>query len=191
MRDYPGSCEGKRAARDEVYKYIKRAPKKGYGVMICGPDPSEELAAIKRIKWNADKLLVVDCVPHEALYNVVRVAPGARVLCSDAADALMTLPSVSWFNGDFCGFNKSVLRAVSACTERLLPGGVISLTWSRGRGSGVKDAARHIGDSNVDGIDRWVKVTAGLKGCKLKMDHYTQYNRSKGMSMGVGVWIHE
>lgn len=159
--------------------------------MLSGPTPQDELAEVARSGWDYDQLVVVDRVAHPELWTVPRLAPGARVVHGDVAEAMSTLHSVSWFNGDFCGFSRDALHAVGVAAERLVSGGFISLTWARARGSrgSAIGVARRIGDSDLDGIDRLVRAAAREVGCLLKLDWYSHYNRTSGMSMGVGVWV--
>lgn len=190
-RTYPGECLSKREVRERVYDYVRRSPRRGYGVMLSGPTPQDELAEVRRSGWDFEQLLVVDKVAYPALWKVPQLAPGARVAHSDVAEAMSVLPAVSWFNGDFCGFSRASLRAVRVAAERLLPGGFIALTWARARGDrrSAIGVARRIGASDLDGIDLLVRATAREVGCVLNLDWYSHYNRRKGMSMGVAVWV--
>ncbi len=190
-RHYPGTCVGKDEVREQIYEYVKNVSPEGYGVILSGPHPEDELKVVVKSGWPPEQLVVVDQVAHSALYKVPSILPGARVVTSDASEALDLLPAVSWFNGDFMGFSRKVLLAVTSCASRLLEKGFIALTWARGRSSGdsVLAMARRVGDSPLDGVDTLVRLAARRGGAELKLDNYWQYNRRGGMAMGVGVWV--
>ncbi len=210
-RNYPSQrSQAKDDVRLFVYSLARDAPKHGHAIALVGPDPDAELQHMRDfLQWAPSRAWLVDWAKGEqaaqvraALASVKRQWPAANVHECDIRDVLMALPtnSISVAVLDFMGLmtRDNIQPNVQAAVERLVVGGVMSLTSTRGRdwdvpknsASDVHDAARDItdiGDRRWVGINRMVERWARLAGVTVEVVGATQYRNAR-IPMSVTIW---
>jgi hypothetical protein len=172
-RAYPGDAEDKRAARLHVYKHAIKAPRLGHAVTLAGTEPLAEVALLRDyLHWPGERAWFVDWAKDmrsrplviAALRGIERAWPSANVRRQNVLEVVEQLPMIGFANLDFMGFDRtSVMPCVRMTIERLAPGGVMSITWFRGRevdepcrsAWDVLEAARDVEDP---GVRRWIGV---------------------------------
>jgi hypothetical protein len=114
------------------------------------------------VDWAKDQTSRADVLA--ALRGIKRTWSDAHVIRDDINDVVAALPSIGFAHLDFMGFDrKSVMPCVQKTIARLAPGGVMGITWFRGRevdspersAWDVFEAARDIDDLEMR---RWIGV---------------------------------
>lgn len=137
---FPGNSPGKRLARNILYKHALGSVRTGHAITLAGPKPLEELELLRGyLKWPGDRTWFIDndCSPEirKALHDVNIEWPEAHTENRDLQKVLRSLPVIGFANLDFMGFltENNVLPCVKLTASRLITGGVLGLTWFRGR----------------------------------------------------------
>lgn len=142
-RAYPGESEDKRAARLFLYKLGAQAPRLGHAITLAGTEPQAEVDLMRDyLKWSGSKAWFVDWAKNTetrprvltALAAIKAAWPQANVVRGDINEVLQEIPLVGFANLDFMGFDRSsVMPCIKKTIARLAPGGVMAVTWYRGR----------------------------------------------------------
>ena len=212
-RGYPGESQSKSAARVFVYRVASDAPRIGHAVALAGPTPESEVDLMKNyLRWPGERTHFVDWARDTlarsrvlgALDNIKKIWPEANVRHADINQVVAELPSIGFANLDFMGFSRtSVMPCVQSVIGRLVPNGVMALTWFRGRevdspersAWDIFEAARDIPDienRRCAGVLRLVDGWGKAQGVNLKLRGAVEYlhfpkSRYKG-AMSVAVW---
>jgi hypothetical protein len=142
-RVYPGDAEDKRVAQLFTYRHALEAPRVGAAVTLSGTSPLAEVLLMRDyLQWPGERTYFIDWAKDAGAKPLVlagfkairREWPGANVEHGDINDVVTRLPMIGFANLDFMGFDRtSVMPCVQKTIEHLARGGVISLTWFRGR----------------------------------------------------------
>lgn len=142
-RAYPGESEDKRAARLFLYKLGATAPRLGHAITLAGTEPAAEVDLMRDyLRWPAARTWFVDWARDPetrprvlaALSAIKSAWPGANVMRDDINRVLARVPLVGFANLDFMGFDRnSAMPCVRKTIDLLAPGGVMAVTWYRGR----------------------------------------------------------
>jgi hypothetical protein len=206
-RAYPGESEDKRAVRMYIYTLALSAPKLGHMVALAGTETAEALLARDYLKWSGTKAWFVDWARDmqsrprvlEALENIKRLWPAANVVRGDINAVMDEIPLVGFANLDFMGFDRdSVMPCVQKTIRLLAPGGVMAVTWYRGReidaphrsAWDVLEAARDVlseADRRWAGVLRLVGRWSREAGRQLELVGALEYQH-KNASMSVTAW---
>lgn len=207
-RAYPGDSEDKRAARLYVYKFALHAPRVGHAIALAGTEPFAEVALMRDyLKWPGDRVHFVDWAKDTksrpyvlaALTKIKQHWPIANVVREDVNNVIDRLPIVGLAVLDFMGFDRgSVMPCIQKTIERLARGGIMAVTWFRGRevdepcrsAWDVFEAARDI--ENLDDrrrigiqrlVARWARTSNMVLECLGEVDY-----QHKHSPMTVTVW---
>lgn len=207
-RSYPGESEDKRAARLFLYKLGATAPRCGHAVTLAGTEPSAEVDLMRDyLRWPGTKAWFVDWARDtssrarvlHALTEIKRRWPEAHVVRGDLNDVMGEIPLIGFANLDFMGFDrKSVMPCIKKTIGRLVPGGVMAVTWYRGRETDaphrsawdVLEAARDVlsaADRRWAGVLRLVARWGNEAGCDLELVGALEYQH-KNAPMSVTAW---
>ena len=180
-RAYPGDCEDKRVAQLFTYRHALEAPRIGDAVTLSGISPLPEIMLMRDfLKWPSDRVYFVDWAKDvrsrpqvlAGLETVRREWPKAHAIRGDINNVVEQRTMIGFANLDVRGFDRaSVMPCVRRTIARLARGGVMSLTWYRGREVDapersvwdVFEAARDVVDLNERrraGIQRLVEQWA-------------------------------
>lgn len=205
---YPGESEDKRAARLYVYKFAASAPRCGHAITLAGTEPYAEVDLMKRyLGWDASRTWFVDWARNTqtrdrvlgALREIKRQWPSANVVRGDINVVMEEIPLVGFANLDFMGFDReSVMPCVRKTIRKLVPGGIMGLTWYRSREVDephrsvwdVFEAARDVaslGERRWAGVLRLVQRWGREEGVKLEMVGALEYQH-KNAPMSVTAW---
>jgi hypothetical protein len=133
------------------------------------------------------------------LEAIKKLWPAANVVRGDINAVLDEIPLVGFANLDFMGFDRdSVMPCVRKTIHRLAPGGVMAVTWYRGReidaphrsAWDVLEAARDVlsvADRRWAGILRLVERWGREAGRKLELVGALEYQH-KNAPMSVTAW---
>ena len=207
-RAYPGESEDKRAARLFLYKHGATAPRLGHAITLAGTEPFAEVDLIRDyLRWPGAKVWFVDWARDTetrlrvlAALNSIKVAwPEANVVRGDINKVLEEIPLVGFANLDFMGFDRtSVMPCIKKTIARLAPGGVMAVTWFRGRefdaphrsAWDVLEAARDVpsaADRRWAGVLRLVERWSREMGKKLERVGALE-DQHKNAPMSVTAW---
>ena len=208
-RSYPGESVDKRAARLFLYKFAVNTPRCGHAITLAGTEPFAEVALMRDyLKWDASKTWFVDWAKDTqsrpavlaALDGIQKSWPEANVRRADINKVVPLLPMIGFANLDFMGFmgRDSMQPCIRDVIARLATGGVLGVTWFRGRefdepwrsAWDVHQAARDIEDLNERrwvGVLRMVEGWAKEHGVKLKLEGALEYQH-RHSPMSVTVW---
>jgi hypothetical protein len=207
-RAYPGESEDKRAARLFLYKLATTAPRCGHAITLAGTEPYAEVELMKSyLGWAGTKTWFVDWARDlqtrprvlAALDEIKRQWPTANVVRGDINVVMEEIPLVGFANLDFMGFDReSVMPCVRKTIRRLAPGGVMGVTWYRGReiddpirsAWDVLEAARDVplaNDRRWAGVLRLVKRWSREEGVRLELVGALEYQH-KNAPMSVTAW---
>jgi len=141
----------------------------------------------------------------EALHRIKKKWPEANTIHADINTVVDMLPTIGFANLDFMGFSRdSVMPCVKRVLRKLVPGGVMALTWFRGRevdspersAWDIFEAARDlktINDRRWAGILRLVERWGRERGTNLNLLgaieylHFPKAHTYNG-AMSVAVW---
>jgi hypothetical protein len=211
---YPGESDSKRAARLFVYRLASGAPRVGHAVALAGVAPEAEVGLMRDyLRWPGERAHFVDWAKDTlartqvvaALERVKLDWPEADVVQGDVNEVVDTLPIIGFANLDFMGFSRdSVMPCVRRVLRRLAPGGIMALTWFRGRDRDIPErsawdvfeAARDV--DNLEerrwaGVLRLVERWSTERGIQLDLRGAIEYlhtpkgGRNCG-AMSVAVW---
>lgn len=207
-RTYPGDTEDKRVAQLFTYRHAVSAPRVGAAVTLSGTAPRAEVLLMRDfLRWPGERTYFVDWAKDTRARSLVlagfktirREWPAANVEHGDINDVVARLPMIGFANLDFMGFDRaSVMPCVQKTIEHLARGGVMSLTWFRGRevdeprrsAWDVFEAARDVEDLDSRRrvgvqrlIDRWARAVNVSLEWMGGLDY--QHNHS---AMSVTVW---
>lgn len=207
-RAYPGESEDKRAARLFLYKIAATAPRCGHAITLAGTEPYAEVELMRSyLGWSGTKTWFVDWARDvqtrprvlAALNEIKRQWPTANVVRGDINIVMDEIPLVGFANLDFMGFDRdSVMLCVRKTIPRLAPGGIMGVTWYRGRevdepcrsAWDVLEAARDIPSANDRrwaGVLRLVQRWSREQGVKLELVGALEYQH-KNAPMSVTAW---
>jgi hypothetical protein len=212
-KGHPGESESKVAARLFVYRLASRAPCVGHAVALSGPTPKAELTLMRDyLKWPGERVHFVDWAQDtstrpqilDALENIKKEWPEVNTARADINKVVEGLPVIGFANLDFMGFSRSSVRpCVRRVLRRLAIGGVMALTWFRGR---EKDSPKHsawevfeaardvddIEDRRWAGVLRLVEQWGREYGVHLELRGAIDYGHfptgNHGGAMSVAVW---
>lgn len=207
-RAYPGESEDKRAARLFLYKIAAAAPRCGHAITLAGTEPYAEVELMRSyLRWPGSKVHFVDWARNmqtrprviAALAEIKRQWPLANVVRGDINVLIEEIPLIGFANLDFMGFDRdSVMPCVRKTIRRLAPGGIMGVTWFRGRevdepcrsAWDVLEAARDItsvNDRRWAGVLRLVQRWSREEGTKLELVGALEYQH-KNAPMSVTAW---
>ena len=208
-RDCPPETDDKKTARLFLYKHALGALRVGHAVTLAGTEPFAEVELIRDyLRWPATRSWFVDWAKNtdtrsevlDALRGIKHRWPEANVVHGNIIEVIEDLPSVGFANLDFMGFmdRRSMQPAVRAVISKLVRGGVMGLTWFRGRdidepwrsASDVHAAARDVADLNDRrwvGVLRMVDGWAKEAGVHLELVGAMEYQHHHS-PMSVAVW---
>lgn len=206
-RAYPGESEDKRAVRMYVYALAASAPRCGHMVALAGTEVTEALLARDYLRWPGEKAHFVDWARDTqtrprvlaTLAEIKRQWPAADVVRGDVNHVLDEIPLVGFANLDFMGFTReSVMACVRKTIPRLAPGGIMAVTWYRGReidaphrsAWDVLEAARDVpapNDRRWAGVLRLVRRWCKEADVGLELVGALEYQH-KNAPMSVTVW---
>lgn len=207
-RTYPGDSEDKRAARLFVYKQALHAPRVGHAIALAGTEPFAEVSLLRDyLKWTGSRVHFVDWAKDTrsrpqvlaALAQIKNHWPAANVVREDVNNVVARLPIIGLAVLDFMGFDRnSVMPCIQKTIERLSLGGIMAVTWFRGRevdepcrsAWDVFEAARDIKDLDDRrriGIQRLVNQWARALNVDLECLGEVDYQH-KHSPMTVTVW---
>lgn len=142
VRTYPGDAEDKRVAQLFTYRHALMAPRAA-AVTLTGTMPLPEARLMRDfLRWPSDRVYFVDWAKDKnarplilaGFRDIKRMWPAAHVEHRDINDVVEQLPMIGFANLDFMGFDRrSVMPCIRKVIGRLARGGVMSLTWFRGR----------------------------------------------------------
>jgi hypothetical protein len=142
-RAYPGDSEDKRVAQLFTYRHALEAPRMADAVTLAGISPLPEVMLMRDfLKWPGDRVYFVDWAKDVrsrplvlAGFNTIRREwPHAHVVHDDINNVVERRTMIGFANLDFMGFDRaSVMPCVRRTIARLARGGIMSLTWFRGR----------------------------------------------------------
>lgn len=208
-RVYPGESVDKRTARLFLYKFAVTAPRCGHAITLAGTEPYAEVSLMRDyLKWDAAKTWFVDWAKNienranvlAALRGIETNWPGANVRRADINDIVPLLPTIGFANLDFMGLmdRDSMQPCIRDVIGRLPPGGVMGVTWFRGRDFDkpnrsawdVHEAARDVKDLNERrwvGVQRMVNKWAKQQDVRLTLEGALEYQH-RHSPMSVTVW---
>lgn len=207
-RAYPGESPDKRAARLFLYKLGAQAPRLGHAITLAGTEPQAEVDLMRDyLKWPGAKTWFVDWAKNPetrtqvlaALTAIKTAWPEANVVRGDINEVLAEIPLVGFANLDFMGFDRrSVMPCIKTTITRLAPGGVMAVTWFRGRevdaphrsAWDVLEAARDVptaADRRWAGVLRLVERWGREARCGLELVGALEYQH-KNAPMSVTAW---
>lgn len=190
LNNYPGSSKNKREVQDKLYELALGAPKIGHAVTLVGTDPDRVVNLMRdRLGWPQSRTWYVDWSPSVvtavALDKIRKSCPLANVRNCDVVNVIEGLPIIGFADLDLMGtvHNTSILEAAFKTIPRLMPGGVMSITFFRGRDGfrgprANEDRWRHIKEA--------VESRADRVGVPLEMVLAAEYQSSSPMS--VAAW---
>lgn len=138
---FPGDHPDKTAARLFLYKHAIDAPRHGHAVTLAGTEPRSEITLLRDyLQWDASRTWFVDHDvdnPHvrHAIKAIRFLWHGVNAKFCTLQTLLPKLDMIGFANLDFMGHltESNVLPCLRETSQRLLPGGIIGLTWERGR----------------------------------------------------------
>jgi hypothetical protein len=183
VRVYPGDAEDKRVAQLFTYRHALGAPRVGAAVTLSGTSPLPEVLLMRDfLRWPGERVYFVDWAKDTHAKPLVLAGfkaikkewPIANIEHCDINNVVARLPMIGFANLDFMGFDRtSVMPCVQKTVEHLARGGVMSLTWFRGRevdepcrsAWDVFEAARDVKDLDTRRrvgvqrlVDRWARA---------------------------------
>lgn len=207
-RRLPPENDDKRAARLFLYRFAATAPRCGHAVTLTGPEPEAELWLLRKyLRWPGERVHFVDWARDvqtrprvlAALDYVKKTWPQADVVRGDINAVIEGVPLIGFANLDFMGFDRaSVMPCVKKTITKLPPGGVMGLTWFRGReidaihrsAWDILEAARDVPDPNDRrwaGVLRLIRRWAREAGVALELVGALEYQHNHA-TMAVTVW---
>lgn len=211
---YPGESPDKRAARMWLYRHALRAPRAGAAIALAGTEPLAEVELLRDyLAWPGSRTWIVDWAKNQETRQAVMAAlaqasaawPAANVCRVDLGELLPTLPGIGFANLDFMGQmdRKNMQPCIRSAIARMLPGGVLAVTWFRGRERRVEnhsswdvfEAAKRatpamlasMNDERWVGVQRLVDEWAAESGVTLALVGALEYQH-RHSPMSVTVW---
>ncbi len=138
---YPGGQQDKATARLFLYQHALDAPRNGEAITLAGPEPEAEVELLRDyLQWPVEKVWFVDFdKDNRAVQRSIKAVRvlwrGVNARLCNLLDIMDEVTMIGFANLDFMGHLNSynVLPCLRAVNERLLPGGVVGITWERGR----------------------------------------------------------
>lgn len=174
---YPGDSDDKRAVQEAVYKLAKDAPRIGHAITLLGTEAEIVVHLMRdKLNWPAGRCWLVDWAKtadnREQVLKALMIArnlwPTANVKRENILETLESIPTIGFADLDFMGRMrpKDMQPAIQMCVDRLLVGGVLSVTWFRGRESQEEQRAlRARGFAAADLKElRWAEVERMVQG---------------------------
>lgn len=207
-RACPEETEDKRAARLFAYKFAANAPRCGHAITLAGYEPRAEVTLMRSyLRWPGAKTWFVDWARDRetrprvlaALDAIKQQWPAANVVRGDINAVMDEIPLIGFANLDFMGFDRgSAMSCVRKTISRLALGGVMSVTWFRGReidrphrsAWDVFEAARDVAsvsDRRWAGVLRLVQRWSREQGVRLELVGALEYQH-KNAPMSVTTW---
>jgi hypothetical protein len=211
-RIYPGESRAKCIARMQVYQLATGAPRWAHAITLAGPTPEAELTLMRDyLGWCGDRAWLIDWAKDplsreatlEALQWCKTEWDAANVCHIDLQKLLPYIGPIGFANFDFMGgmSRNNVQPCLKLTIPRLAVGGVIALTWFRGREQiGLSDRSAHdvwragegagdggIADRRTAGVLRIVEQMARAEGVKLDLTGSIEYQHQRS-PMSVSVW---
>jgi hypothetical protein len=207
--EYPGDSEDKRAVQDAIYGLAKDAPRLGHAITLLGTEAETVVHLMReKLNWPASRCWMVDWAKasrnREEVLKALMIArnlwPTANVKRENILETLVSIPTIGFADLDFMGRMrpKDMQPAIQMCVDRVLVGGVISVTWYRGRESEEeKQALRargfttaELGELRWADVERMVQGWAGETGIVLKPVMALEYQHGRS-PMSVSAWRRE
>lgn len=140
MYPYPGDHPDKKAARLFLYKHALSSTRQGFAITLAGHSPETEVCLLRSyLRWPAKRVLFIDRSKDpriiQALRNVKSNWPEVDVRSGDLLDFLEEHPRIGFANLDFMGHLNldNVVPCLKAIGPLMVSGGILGLTWERGR----------------------------------------------------------
>jgi hypothetical protein len=135
---YPGEAVGKKIARIRLYRRVESLYQcggfpSGWAIVLAGDKAHEAWVLRYLLNWNPSRVLFVDR-DKRGIKEARKIWPEANVFHGDINDALKYCDSIGFAHLDFMGIpTLPVRRAIRRTGELLLPKGIVTYTFSRGR----------------------------------------------------------
>lgn len=203
---YPGDSDDKRAVQEAVYNLAKGAPRIGHAITLLGTEAETVVHLMRdKLNWPARRCWLVDWAKtpdnREQVLKALMIArnmwPTANVKKENILETLESVPTIGFADLDFMGRMrpKDMQPAIQMCVDRLLVGGVLSVTWFRGRESQEEQralrargfAATDLKELRWAEVERMVQGWAGECGITLESVMSLEYQH-KNSPMSVSVW---
>lgn len=137
---FPGNHQDKQVARLFLYRYAKTSPIQGHAVTLAGTEPESEVQLIRDyLGWPAHRAWFIDKATTRnvslALRKIALLWKGVNIRQLDLRDLLPNLGALGFINLDFMGapLLDNNLECLQGASALLLRGGILGLTWIRGR----------------------------------------------------------
>lgn len=196
---YPGDNDGKLEARFYLYQEAAKRPRAGHAIALAGSQPAEELRLLRDyLRWPAQRVWFVDkdrsLATRQALSYIRREWPQAHVWNNSLRAVLPNLDSIGFAYLDFMGhLNASNCMPCLWETAKLMrPGGILGLTWERGRENGGTSSRRIFSEAKKGRTlqeRRWegvLKVVDQITTKRLRLiSAYEYQNNHSPMSLNV------
>ena len=217
-RVMPAESPEKRMARMTLYQTAQAAPRYGHAVTLAGAEPEAEAALLlDYLHWQPNHTWFVDWAKEmstrqdviDGLTRLRTKYPKAHAIQDNVVKVIQALPVIGFANLDFMGqpTRTYVQPALRETCKRLATGGIVGLTFYRGREScrqqhGAYDVWQAAGADPAQAVSirsddtRWLGVcnlVAGIArsvGCNLKFVRGLQYQH-RYSPMAMAIWQRE
>ena len=148
FRAYPGDTPVNQEVRHAINQQLaKRLPKAGHILTLAGPDAAEVPYLKNLIRACPTKTWFVD-IREEGLQKARRLWSGVQTFHGPIEHILLSdaIPCVRFAHLDFMGlYTLTVARSVKALGPKLVDGGIVAITFMRGRENSPNNLrARHL-----------------------------------------------